>query len=206
MRCVGRVEPLIAAMVLALCSRRAGRDGLHLRLLVDAQDDRPLGQMQVQPDDIAHLSMNRCVLRQLEGLATLGLQGQPLPDAADRRRTQPAHAGHRGCAAVRGVAGHRLQRDGHHALNVPVRPRTRRAGASFIQQAVTTEWEKPAAPQRSTVVPHSAATARPSSPWRRPVRFGRARPVLGQSSGGAASVPVPPAAWSSVRSGIARVW
>ena len=52
----------------------------------------------------------------------------------------------RACTPVRGVARHRFQGGGHHALDVRVRDRPRRAGASFIQQAVTTGLEKPAAP------------------------------------------------------------
>ena len=120
--------------------------GLHLRLLVDAQDHGTLGRMQVQADDIAHFLDEQRVLRQLEGLAAVGLQGERPPDAADRRRTHPAQAGHRACTPVRGVAGHRFQGGGHHALHVRVRHRPRRAGASFIQQAITTGLEKPAAP------------------------------------------------------------
>ena len=102
--------------------------------------------MQVQADDIAHFLDEQRVLRQLEGLAAVGLQGERPPDAADRRRTQPAHAGHRACTPVCGVAGHRFQGGGHDALHIRVRHRTRRAGAGFIQQAVTTGLEKPAAP------------------------------------------------------------
>ena len=48
--------------------------GLNLRFFVDAEDDRVLRRIDVQPDDVAHLVDQPRVGRQLERLSPVRLQ------------------------------------------------------------------------------------------------------------------------------------
>ena len=61
--------------------RRAAIERLNLRLLIDAQDQGAVRRMQIQPDDVADLLDEQRVLRQLEGLGPVRLQGERAPDA-----------------------------------------------------------------------------------------------------------------------------
>ena len=54
-------------------------------LLVDAQHDRALGRVEVQPDDVAHLLDEQRVLGQLPMLDAMRLQPERPPDPRDRR-------------------------------------------------------------------------------------------------------------------------
>lgn len=60
-------------------------------------------------------------------------------------------------------------------------------------------WTTPAAELDVDVVEVAEPPPGRSSPWHWPARFGRAGPALGRSLGGAPSVQVPSAAWSSAR-------
>jgi hypothetical protein len=53
---------------------------LDLGLLIDAQNDRPLGRIEIQPDDVADLSDELRVLGELPRLLAVGLQPKRPPD------------------------------------------------------------------------------------------------------------------------------
>ncbi len=51
-------------------------EGLDLGLLVDRQDDRPLGRVEIQPDDVADLGLELRVGAELERLDPVRLQAR----------------------------------------------------------------------------------------------------------------------------------
>ncbi len=59
-------------------------EGLDLTLLVHTEYERAVGRRQIQPDDVADFLDEQRILRQLEGLGTMRLQGEGPPDAVDR--------------------------------------------------------------------------------------------------------------------------
>ena len=68
--------------------------GLDLALLIQREDDRPLGRLQVQPDDIAEFFHEGGVGRQLERPDPVGAQPMGLPDARNRGVMETGHLGH----------------------------------------------------------------------------------------------------------------
>ena len=72
--------------------RRRTVERLDLRLLVDAQHDRGLGRVEVQPDDVAHLVDELRIRRELERLDLMRLERKRPPDAADRALLIPVAA------------------------------------------------------------------------------------------------------------------
>jgi hypothetical protein len=56
---------------------------LDLGLLVHTEDDRPLGWVQVEPDDVVDLGREVRVGGDLEGLGPPGLDAVLAPDASD---------------------------------------------------------------------------------------------------------------------------
>jgi hypothetical protein len=56
-------------------------EGLDLALLIDGQDDRVIGRVEVEPDDVANLLDEEGVRGDLEVLLTMGLEAEGLPDA-----------------------------------------------------------------------------------------------------------------------------
>lgn len=58
-------------------------EGLDLTLLVDAQHDRVIRRVEIEPDDIAHLLDKERVGGQLEMLLAVGLEPKGRPDAMD---------------------------------------------------------------------------------------------------------------------------
>ena len=57
---------------------------LDLRLLVDAEHQRLLRRVQIEPDDVGHLSIEVRIRAELEGFHSMRLQPVLLPDAVDR--------------------------------------------------------------------------------------------------------------------------
>ncbi len=58
---------------------------VNLALFIDAQDQRPIGRGQVEPNDVADLVDKQRIGGQLEGLRAMGLQPKGCPDPTDRR-------------------------------------------------------------------------------------------------------------------------
>ena len=69
--------------------RLAPIEGLDLRFLIDAQNQRFVGRVEVQTHNVAHLVDEQWVTRDLESLATVGLECKSSPDPTDRGLTHP---------------------------------------------------------------------------------------------------------------------
>jgi hypothetical protein len=61
--------------------RRGSIEGLYLRLLVDAQNQRPVGRIQIQAHDVAHLVDEEWIATELEGLRSVRSEREGTPDA-----------------------------------------------------------------------------------------------------------------------------
>ena len=62
---------------------------LDLGLLIDAEHDRALGRVEIEPDDVADLVDELRVLGELPGLLAVRLQPERPPDPQHRRLRQP---------------------------------------------------------------------------------------------------------------------
>jgi hypothetical protein len=99
--------------------------GLHLRLLVHAQDDGVDRGAEVQPDDIVDLLLQPGIGAALEGLQPVGLQGMAPPDPMHRAERHagpsPSHP-----LSARATPPSRLLRQDAHGLEMwwitPVSP------------------------------------------------------------------------------------
>src|SRR3546814_8350296 len=95
---VGRaVAPVIVALPLRLSGthRQYGGgalDGLDLGLLIDTQDERPIGRVEVEADDIADLVDEQRIGREFEGLMAVRLQAEGAPGPAERRLAHPGRS------------------------------------------------------------------------------------------------------------------
>ena len=69
--------------------RRGAIQRLDLGLLVDAEHDRALGRVEIQPDDVADLLDELRVLGELPRLLAVRLQPERLPDPVHRRLREP---------------------------------------------------------------------------------------------------------------------
>ena len=91
-------------------------------------------------------SMNSGSRDSLKVLATMRLQTERTPDAADRRRAHPTRLGHRPRAPMRRICRDRLQGFHHHPLHVVVPDRARRSRSRLVQQAIAAVAQKPPPP------------------------------------------------------------
>src|SRR6266542_6886513 len=66
--------------------------GLNLGFLVDAQDQRLVRWIEVEPHDVADLFDEQRILRQLERLDPMWAQAERTPDPTDRRLAEPTPA------------------------------------------------------------------------------------------------------------------
>jgi hypothetical protein len=64
--------------------RTGAVQGLDLGLLVDAQHQRPVGRVDVEPDHVADLLDEQRVGAELERIDEVGLQPERPPDPRDR--------------------------------------------------------------------------------------------------------------------------
>jgi hypothetical protein len=101
---------------------------LNLRLLIHTQDQRFVGGLQIQTDDVSHFLDKQRIFRELECLDAVGLQRERAPDPAHRRLAQPAPTGHGACAPMRGIARRVLERQPDDLLHVRERPPVPRSG------------------------------------------------------------------------------
>src|SRR3989454_3907525 len=63
--------------------------GLNLGFLVDAQDQRLVRRIEVEPHDVADLVDEQRILGQLERLDPMWAQAERAPDPTDRRLAEP---------------------------------------------------------------------------------------------------------------------
>ena len=94
---------------------------------------RGIADPTLQPDDVADLVDEQRVIRQLEGLAAMGLQAELAADAVDRRPTDPTGFGHVAHARVGSAARRRFQRANHDLLDLLIGDR---AGRARIRQSL----------------------------------------------------------------------
>ena len=68
------VRPTLDLSRLHRQQRLRSVERLNLRLLVDAEDRRVRGRIQIQPDDVPHFFDQQRIIRQLERLGPMRLQ------------------------------------------------------------------------------------------------------------------------------------
>ena len=120
--------------------------GLDLALLVDAQDDRPLRQAHVEPDDGADLLDEVGIGRLLEGFAPVRLQAEGPPDPPDRGLREALGLGHPAGAPVGGRLGLGFQRLGDDPLDVGVGDRAGGARPGLVGQPLRPPLDEPTPP------------------------------------------------------------
>src|SRR5580700_1248105 len=91
---------------------------LDLGLLVNAQHDRGIGWVQVEPHDVADLLDEQRVWRELEALALVRLKPESAPYTADRGLAHPGGVSHRARRPVRRICGLLLKRLNDDPLDV----------------------------------------------------------------------------------------
>src|SRR5215216_3512545 len=91
-------------------SRLRAIEGLHLALLIAAEDDRMLGRMQVEADHILELLHKLRVLRDFERPHQMWLQAMRPPDTANRAVTDIQSFGEGTLAPLRRLRRARPQR------------------------------------------------------------------------------------------------
>src|SRR5713226_6072317 len=119
---------------------------LDLALLISAKHQRSIGRIEIQTDDVAHLFNELRVVGELEGLDTMRLELESLPDSAHGSRAQTAGLGHGARTPMGGVARGRLQSLGDHSLDGIVADAARRSRARFVEQAADTLFEESSPP------------------------------------------------------------
>jgi len=119
---------------------------LDLALLIDAEHNRGLGRVEVQPDDIVDLLNEQRVIAQLETVSPVGLELKGLPDPTNRRLRQPGPLSHLRPRPVRRVRRRRFQRRDHNVLDLIERDRGQATQPVIIGQAVKAMLHKPSPP------------------------------------------------------------
>ena len=169
------MAPVVVRAALHLAgSHRQQRLGaverLDLALLVDAQNQRAIRRIEIQPDDVPHLLHEHRIAGELEGLDPMRLQPEGLPDAMDGRGREADRLGHRAQAPMGRVRGRRLQRALDHFGNLVVADRARRARPRLVLQPVepgfgkalrhlpTVCWPTPSAAAIALLILPSAAS------------------------------------------------
>src|SRR5712691_3115551 len=82
---------------------------LDLALLVDAEHERLLRRVEVEPDDVCELLAEARVVGKLERLDPMGLETVRVPDPLHARRADALRLGHRATAPVRLTGRRRLR-------------------------------------------------------------------------------------------------
>jgi hypothetical protein len=164
---------------------------LHLRLLVDAEDERALGRVEVEADDVDHLRDQLRVAAVLERARAVRLQPVRAPDPVHGRAREPRLPRQPAHAPVRLAGGGRLERLGQHPLHRLLVDRARSPRAWPIGQAGETLARKLGAPQahRRQRQAQLAGDLRVARPVGRPQHDPRPHRVLLRTRGR----PCPPA-------------
>ena len=156
---------------------------LDLGLLVHAEHQRPLGRIQVEPDDVADLGDEQRILGQFPRILFVRSQSERPPHPRHHRLTQPQMLGHRPRRPVRGIRRRGLQRRGDQRLDLIVADHPRPARPRLIEQPVQPVLGEPVTPPphrcRSTgpavrpssvLVPTIGGRQHDSGPHRQPRR------------------------------------
>jgi hypothetical protein len=109
---------------------------LDLALLIDAQNQRSIGRVEIETDDIANLLEEQGIGRQLEGLGAVRLKAEGLPDAMDRGRRVPDGLSHGTQRPVRRVGRPRFQRHANRLRDLLIANLARGARARLIVKTV----------------------------------------------------------------------
>ncbi len=126
--------------------RRTALQRLHLALLVDAQYQRLVRRIEIQPDDIADLLDEQRIARTFEGARPVRLQRERLPDAPHRGPAEATRLGQRARTPLRRIHGRGLQRRRQGVFDHRVRDGARRAGFGLVEQAGAAGINKPLPP------------------------------------------------------------
>ena len=100
---------------------------LDLALFIEAEHQRVIGRMEIQPDDVAHLLDKLRVGGELEGIDAVRLEAERPPDAGDGRFRQPGdlrHAARRPLRRMRGRSFEGARDDVEGARAMTMRNRT----------------------------------------------------------------------------------
>jgi hypothetical protein len=136
--------------------RLGALERLHLAFLVDAENQRLVGRIEVQPDHVAQFLDEERVGRQLEGVLAMRLQPEHLKEAMDAGlgdaglRGQPAHTPVGGA-----VLGFLVQRRGQEPGDPLIVDRARLARAQFVVQTRDALLDEAAAPLADGRVGHA---------------------------------------------------
>jgi len=95
--------------------------GLDLAFLIQAQNQRLVRRIQIQPHDIAQLLHKPFVTAEFEGSDQMRLQVMPLPDSPDGRFTQLLGFGHRPGTPMRRIRRFGMKSGFDHGVNFPLR-------------------------------------------------------------------------------------
>ena len=131
-------------------------EGLHLRLLVDAEHDGGFGWVQVEADDVVNLLHEQRIVGELEPVAQVRLEPERLPDPPDRRARQARAVGHLRTRPMRRILRRGLQRRDYHVLDLLDGHRRRPARPRIIGQPVQACLKEPRPPLADRVrrTPH----------------------------------------------------
>ena len=121
-------------------------EGLNLALLINTEDEGSVRRRKVKADDIAYFVDEQRIARQLERLATVRLQAERHPHAADRGVGKASFRCHRADRPVRRVDRCRAQCSIDHGSNLIIDYRSRSTGASLIKQTIAAILQKSASP------------------------------------------------------------
>ena len=138
-----------SAFDLAWAEREEGLrsiQGLNLRFLIHAEDERICGRCEVQPDDVSHLLNQEWIGRKLEALATVRLKAERPPDSGNCHVAQAKLLGHAPGTPMRRTTRRRLQGCGYDSLDHSITDLAGRAGPLFIRQSIETMPREPRSP------------------------------------------------------------
>ncbi len=112
---------------------------LNLALLVDRQDHRIVGRIEIEPHNIDDFLGELGIVRQLEGARQMRLEAMRLPDPLHRRRRDAGRLGHGSHTPLRGARRFGVERHGHDILHRLGRQRLpARRPRGILQQAFNT--------------------------------------------------------------------
>src|SRR5207342_3286702 len=121
--------------------------GLYLALFIDADDQRLLGRIEIESDNVAHLLDELRIGRQLERLRAMRLQAEGLPDPMDRRRRYARRLRHAARTPVRGVCGLCFERLCDNLLDPVIADLAWRTASRLVVDAIKAMLCEPIAPR-----------------------------------------------------------
>ncbi len=126
--------------------QRGAVQRLNLTFFIDRQEQRAIRRVQIQPNDVTHFVDKQRILRQLEGVHAMRLQGKGLRDARDPGLTHVALRGQAPRRPVRRIARRRFEGGGQDAFHISIGDFPRYARPRFVRQPVKPLREESATP------------------------------------------------------------